>query len=126
MQSDNDPPARENQAATSERQLAAAISDAIVQLHVNYYGKGPTHAKTYINDRMVMCVLSNPFTTVEQTLIEVGRLTAVREMRQVFQDSMSGKFKKAVEELTQREVVAFMSQTHVGPDMAVEIFQLAS
>lgn len=126
MQPDNDPPARENRTANSERQLAAAISDAIVQLHVSYYGKGPTHAKTYINDRMVMCVLSNPFTTVEQTLIEVGRLEAVREMRQVFQDSMSGKFKKVVEELTQREVVAFMSQTHVGPDMAVEIFQLAS
>jgi uncharacterized protein YbcI len=39
---------------------------------------------------------------------------------------MSQRFKKIVSDLTGREVIAFMSQTHVGPDLAVEIFQLGS
>jgi uncharacterized protein YbcI len=104
--------------------VAAAISDAISQLHVHYYGRGPRAAKTYLGDDFIFCVLADPFTTVEQTLIEVGRLRDVRDMRQAFQDAMEGRFRQAVEQVTGRKVDAFMSQTHVGPDMAVEIFKL--
>lgn len=101
----------------------AAISDALTQLHVRYYGKGPRETKTYLQGDFVFCVLQDPFTTVEHTLIEVGRRLDVREMRQNFQDAMTVKFKAAVEELTGRKVSAFLSQTHVGPDMAVEMFK---
>lgn len=104
--------------------LAAAISDSISQLHARYYGKGPREAKTYLGDDFIFCVLSEPFTTVEQTLIEVGRQHDVRQMRQVFQDAMERRFKQAVEELTGKTVSTFMSQTHVGPDMAIEVFKI--
>jgi uncharacterized protein YbcI len=107
-------------------QLAAAISDAIVRMHRQYYGKGPSEAKTFLVGDFCFCVLKEPFTTVEQTLIEVGRQQSVRDVRQSFQDAMAIKFKQAVEELSGREVIAFMSQTHVGPDMAVEAFQFES
>lgn len=104
-------------------QLAAAISDALVALHVRYYGKGPKEARTYFGGDYVFCVLVEPFTTVEQTLIEVGWQQSVRSMRQSFQDAMKVRFTKAIEELTGRRVSAFMSQTDVGPDLAVEIFK---
>lgn len=104
--------------------LGAAISDAITQVHSRYYGKGPREAKTYVQDDFVFCVLSDPFTTVEKTLIEVGRQTDVRNVRQAFQDAMENEFKQAVEALAGRRVKSFMSQTHVGPDLAIEIFSL--
>lgn len=104
--------------------LAAAISDAIVKLHSTYYGKGPREAKTYLGDDYIFCVLKDPFTTVEQTLIEIGHEQGVRDVRQSFQDAMAIKFAQAVEELAGREVVAFMSQTHAGPDLAIEVFKL--
>ena len=63
-------------------------------------------------------------TTVEKTLFEQGRGDAVREMRAAFQDAVSDRFTGVVEELTGRKVVAFMSQAHVGPDLAIEVFFL--
>lgn len=104
-------------------QLAAAISDVITQLHARYYGKGPREAKTYLGDDIGFCVLQDPYTTVERTLITVGNGHEVRNIRQTFQDAMVNEFKQAVEELAGRKVSSFMSQTHIEPDLAIEIFK---
>jgi uncharacterized protein YbcI len=106
-------------------QIASAISDAIVGLHVRYYGKGPRTAKTYVQGDFVFCVLEEPFTAAEHTLIEAGSYGDVRAMHQAFQDAMGVTFSRAVWEITERNVVAFISQIHTGPDLAIEIFQLA-
>lgn len=102
---------------------APEISEAVALLHSRYYSKGPTEAETFLQDGYAFCVLTDPFTTVEQTLIEVGRQSDVRDIRQAFQDAMSTRFRQAVEGVTGRKIVAFMSQTHVGPDLAIEMFK---
>ena len=102
----------------------AQISTGLVQLHSSHYGKGPTKAKTYALDELVVCVLRDGFTTVERTLLEAGDGESVHQMRRSFQLVMEGEFRHVVEEATGRKVVAYMSTIHTDPDLAVELFVL--
>ena len=109
----------------SERgRQAALISNAITRLHRDHYGRGATAARTIIQRNYVVCFLDDIYTPVERTLIEAGRPEAVRETRNLFQDAMGPKFREAVEEVTGRTVIGFMSQVHFDPDMAAEVFVL--
>jgi uncharacterized protein YbcI len=109
----------------SERgRQAASVSNAITRLHRDHYGRGATTARTIIQRNFVVCFLEDIYTPVERTLIEAGRLEAVRETRNIFQDAMGPKFREAVEEATGRSVIAFMSQVCFDPDMAAEVFVL--
>jgi uncharacterized protein YbcI len=108
----------------SRGQLAAAISNAIVGIHSKHYGKGPTKAKTYLIDDMVVCVMQDVFTTVEHTLIEAGKGELVREVRTTFQYSMRDEFRDAVADIVGRRPVAFMSQIDCDADMSIEFFLL--
>jgi uncharacterized protein YbcI len=105
-------------------EMAAAISTGLVQLHRQYYGKGPTKAKTYFVNDTVVCILEGGFTTVERTLIEDGQSDAVYEIRRSFQKAMEVQFTEVVERATSRSVIAYMSQIHEDPDLAVELFVL--
>jgi uncharacterized protein YbcI len=102
----------------------AQISTGLVQLHRNYYGKGPTKAKTHMVNDTVISILRGGFTTVERTLIDNGNSDAVHGMRRSFQAVMEGQFTGVVENATGRKVIAYMSQVHENPDLAVEIFML--
>ena len=104
--------------------LNAAISTAIVRLHSEFYGKGPTKARTYTVDDLVVTVLRHIFTTVEKTLIDSGREAQVRDVRTAFQHAMAERFSAAVERYTGRRVVAFFSQIDVEAEMAIEAFVL--
>ena len=104
--------------------LAAAISNAIVGLHREYYGRGAKRTRTVMGADYVICFMEDIYTPVERTLIEAGRFPAVQETRSAFQDTMREKFSDAVEELTGRKVVGFLSQVHVDPDLSVETFIL--
>jgi uncharacterized protein YbcI len=109
----------------SERgRQAASISNAITRLHREHYGRGATTTRTIIQRNYVVCFLDDIYTPVERTLIEAGRLEAVRETRNIFQDAMGPKFREAVEAATGRTVIAFMSQVCFDPDMAAEVFVL--
>jgi uncharacterized protein YbcI len=102
----------------------AQISTELVQLHRRYYGKGPTKAKTHQVNDAVISILRGGFTTIERTLIDEGRAEPVHTMRRSFQDVMEEQFTAVVEGATGRKVVAYMSQVHENPDVAVEIFLL--
>ena len=102
----------------------AAISTGLVQLHSEFYGKGPTKAKTHMADDVLICILRGGFTTVERTLIESGNREAVYEIRRNFQNAMEEQFTSVVEQATGRKVIAYMSQIHTDPDLAVELFML--
>ncbi|PWU22129.1 MAG: hypothetical protein C5B48_10610 [Candidatus Rokuibacteriota bacterium] len=103
---------------------ASEISDGLVSLHKQYYGRGPTEAKTYLVNDTVVSLLRGGFTPIERTLIEQGNADAVHEMRRNFQTVMRHEFSNVVEHATGRKVVAYMSQIHSNPDIAVEIFVL--
>jgi uncharacterized protein YbcI len=102
------------------------ISRRIVQLHKEYYGRGPTRAKTYINGDLVVVLMRGGFTRVEETLLEEGRGDAVIAQRMDFQEVMEDRFKQVIEEETGRKVLAMMSGNHQHPDLLGEMFVLES
>jgi uncharacterized protein YbcI len=106
-------------------EIVAAISEGLVGLLKDYYGKGPTQAKTYYEDDLVVCLLRGGFTAVEQTLLEGGRGAAVIEQRMAFQDVMRQRFEAVVEHATGRRVIGFMSGNQQHPDMICEVFVLS-
>lgn len=110
----------------SRGQLAAAISNAVVGIHSRHYGKGPTKAKTYLIDDMVVCVMQDVFTTVERTLIDAEKGELVREVRSSFQQTLRHEFTDAIEQITGRKTRAFLSQIDWEADIAVEVFLLAN
>ena len=103
---------------------ATAISNAITRLHRAHYGRGATVARTVMQRNYITCFLEDIYTPLEKTLLADGRQGAVKETRQLFQDAMRPQFVAAVEEITGRKVVQFMSQVAFDPDMAAEIFVL--
>ncbi|MGN6258895.1 MAG: DUF2294 domain-containing protein [Solirubrobacterales bacterium] len=107
-------------------EIAADISNGLVQLHTRYYGKGPTRIKTNIADDVVVSLLWGGFTQVEETLIATGRGATVSELRRAFQDSMTDEFNQVVEAATGQKVLAYLSQVHIEPNLCVELFVLDS
>jgi uncharacterized protein YbcI len=104
--------------------LRSAISQAIVRIHAEHYGKGATQAKTYVWDNLVVTVLRDVLTTAERTLVDVDRADTVREVRATFQHTMEQTFRSAVERLTGRRVHSFMSQVDPVGGLGVEVFVL--
>jgi uncharacterized protein YbcI len=111
-------------ATAATREAAAAISRELVSLHKQFYGRGPVRAKTFLVDDTVLTVLEGGFTVVERTLIDVGRSTAVHDMRTSFQTAMQDRYTAVVESALGRRVRAYMSSVHTDPDVAVELFLL--
>jgi uncharacterized protein YbcI len=103
----------------------AEISSGMTRLHRHYYGRGPTKAKTYIDDDLVVVVLEETFTVAERTLVDRGEVDAIQHIRRRFQQQMADEFTALVEQATGRSVRAFMSETHLEADVSVEIFLLA-
>jgi uncharacterized protein YbcI len=93
-----------------------------VRLHAQFYGRGPTKARTFLRDDHALVVLEDVFTTAERTLIRSGRGSHVQSTRVAFQELMRDEFVELVERATGRKVRAFMSAIHVEPEMAVEVF----
>jgi uncharacterized protein YbcI len=103
--------------------LLAAISEQIVGIQRDHYGRGPTKAKTYVLDDMVVCVMRGTgYTPLEQTIMDSGDSDRVVAMRHNFQRVVADRYRDAIEELTSRKVVAFLSQASVEPDLTIEVF----
>jgi len=103
---------------------ATAVGSAITRLHRDYYGRGATTTRTIWQRNFIGVVLEDIYTPVERTLIDAGKHEDVRRTRQVFQDAMRNRFSDAVEDITGRKVIQFMSQVSFDPDMAIEFFAL--
>jgi uncharacterized protein YbcI len=105
---------------------AIQISNALTKNHREHFGRGAGSVKTVINKGFVITFLEEIYTPLEKTLIGGGREDIVQEGRLAFQAMMRVTYTEIVEEATGRKVRAFLSQNHVGPDIAVEIFVLES
>jgi uncharacterized protein YbcI len=103
--------------------LLAAISTTIVSILRDHYGRGPMKAKTYALDDIIVVVMrGSGFTALEQTIMDDSGADRVVAMRHDFQRMVASRYKSAIEELTGRKVLAFLSQAHVEPDITIEIF----
>jgi len=110
---------------TASGDVRTEISDGIVALLKEFYGRGPERTKTYVHDDLVICVLRGGFTRVEQTLVEGGHGDEVIRQRMAFQQVMRHRFEEVVEQATGRTVISFMSGNHQAPNMICEVFVLA-
>ena len=103
--------------------LLAAISTSIVGILRDHYGRGPMKAKTYALDDIIVVVMrGSGFTPLEQTIMDSGDPERVVAMREDFQRVMKRRYSDTIKRLTGRNVVAFLSQAHVEPDITIEIF----
>jgi uncharacterized protein YbcI len=105
--------------------VLTAISDGMVALLKEFYGRGPSQTKSYYHDDLVVCLLRGGFSRVEQTLLDGGRGDAVIHQRMEFQELMRARFEEVVERATGRKVIGFMSGNQQGPDIMCEVFILA-
>src|SRR5688572_17761882 len=110
---------------SSSGEVRATISEQIVRLQAEFYGKGPTRAKTYIVEDLVVVVLEESFTRAEKTLAERGEREAIQHIRRRFQQQMRDSFTSVVEQATGRTVKVFLSDTDIDQDVSVETFLLA-
>ena len=111
--------------ASPVRSKAAAISNHVVGAMSAYTGRGPTKARTYIDDDVVTVVLQDTLTKGERSLVGEDLGALVLTMRKAFQGTMRHDLIDGIEQILGRRVVAFMSDNHIDPDIAVEVFVLA-
>jgi uncharacterized protein YbcI len=100
------------------------ISTAAVRLLREYTGRGPSKAKTLINDDVVTVLLADTLTKGERKLVDSGRSDRVLQLRHDYQLTMRDDLIAIIERQLERKVIAFMSQNHIDPDLAVEVFVL--
>jgi uncharacterized protein YbcI len=118
-------PADTKSSSRAHGDVLTAISDGLVALLKEFYGRGPTHAKSYYEDDLVVCVLRGGFSRVEQTLLAGGRGAIVVQQRVEFQELMRERFEAVIQRATGRRVIGFMSGNQQDPDMMCEVFILA-
>jgi uncharacterized protein YbcI len=105
--------------------VASAISSATVRMLREYTGRGPTKARTYITEDLISVVLQDTLTMGEKSLVRDGHADLVLSTRKAFQQTMGPQLIAAVQELSGRKVLAFLSDNHIDPDVAIESFLLS-
>jgi uncharacterized protein YbcI len=110
--------------AVSNGLMGAAISNSMVSLLHQYTGRGPTRARTTVGDDVIVCVMGATLTKGEKTLADAGKSEIVLEGRRAFQEAFRTDAIAAVQDISHRRVMAFMSNNHIDPDLAVEVFVL--
>ena len=112
-------------AGTSEehgQSLLSQISNEMVRAQKKFFGKGPTEAKSYILDDLLVIVMRGGMTTAEKTMLEFGQQDQVRQFRQLFENEMTERLTDMIERLTGRKVLTYQSQVMFEPDVVVEMF----
>ena len=104
------------------RALLSRISNEMVRAQKQFFGKGPTQAKSYILDDLLIIVMRGGLTTAEKTMLEFGQPDQVRQFRQLFENEMTGRLTEMIEQLTGRKVLTYQSQIMFDPDLVVEMF----
>ncbi len=106
-------------------ELLTAVTESMVALHERFHHRAPVSAKTQLlDDDLIAVVMGGVYTEVEKTMIELQRMTVVQETRSAFQEAMQQRFIDEIERLSGRDVIAFISNHHVGPDLEIELFVL--
>jgi uncharacterized protein YbcI len=110
--------------ADGHGELRQQLSNAVVALFKQYFGRGPTDCRTYLEPDLVIVVLAGGYTAAERTLFEAGKWHEVRQTRMSWQDSMEVRFIDTIERLTHRTVKAFLSANRQDRELTIELFVL--
>lgn len=111
---------------TRQRSVLEQVSNAMVRLHKEQFGRGPTRSRSYFaGPDMVVCVLREALLPADLRMVALGQQERVRDSRSSFQAATEAEFVAAVEEILSREVVAFASGVDPNHDYVFENFCLA-
>jgi uncharacterized protein YbcI len=103
----------------------AELSNAMVRIYKEQFGRGPTKAHTvYAGPDLVICTLEDSLTPAEHRMVQLGEHQRVRDIRTFFQHASEQEFVEAVEQVTGRSVRAFVSGTDTRQDVSSEVFYL--
>ena len=105
-------------------ELNAAVTSALVGIQTRYLGRGPTTASTFHYGNVLVTLMHEVLTHAEKSLTKTHQADAVNHIRHLFQETMEADFREAIERLTGRTVLAFISGNHIDPDVAAELFIL--
>ncbi len=105
--------------------IERGISDELARIHVHSYGQEPLSIDTYMLDDAVLCVVDVELLAHERLLTEHQHGAEVVATRSAYEDAIGSTFKAAVERMTGRKVIAFLSSTNLDPPFMVEFFRLA-
>lgn len=106
-------------------ELNAAVTSALVGIHTEHLGRGPTTASTFHYRNVIVTLMYDVLSRAELSLGRGEKIEAIRTVRRLFQSAMEPEFREAVERLTGLRVVAFIGGNEVDPDVAAELFVLA-
>jgi uncharacterized protein YbcI len=105
-------------------ELNAAVTSALIGIQNEHLGRGHRTASTFHHGNVIVTLMHDVMTPLEKSLLNTGNATAVANMRHLMQEAMRSEFSSAIERLSGRDVIAFLSANHTDPDMASELFVL--
>jgi uncharacterized protein YbcI len=105
-------------------ELNEALARAVVGIHRDLVGRGPTKAHAFFRGNVVVVVLNEVMTPGERTLVASGRSDAASHMRRELHDTMRADLALAVEQLTGASVDALVVDSDVDADTTVALFVL--
>ena len=117
----------EQQSPEQQQSVLAEVSNAMVRLHKDQFGRGPTKARSnFAGPDCLVCVLEDVLLPAERKMIEMGAADRVRGTRGDFQAATAEQFISAVEQLVDRKVQAFASGVDAETNVVFENFYFES
>ena len=112
-------------AAVADRSPMLEISNAMVRLYKEAFGRGPTKARAqFAGPDTLVVMLESSLTVAERNLVAMGEHQRLREARLFFQYALEDQFRLIVEDALGRRTLAFISGIDTQRDVAVEVFTL--
>jgi uncharacterized protein YbcI len=106
-----------------QRSILMEVSNAMVQLFKEQFGRGPTKARSHwAGPDALVCILRETFTPAEKNMVALGEHQRLREMRLFFQAATEERFREVVAAIVGRRVESFMSAIDTRTDTAMEMF----
>ena len=111
--------------ALVDRSPMLEISNAMVRLYKEAFGRGPTKARAqFAGPDLLVVTLEASLTVPERNLVAMGEHQRLREARLFFQHALEDQFRSIVEQALDRRTLAFISGIDTRRDVAVEVFTL--
>ena len=111
--------------ATDGQSVLAQLSNEMVRLYKERFGRGPTRARSeWAGEDAVLCTLEDSLTPAERSLVRMGEQQRLRDTRMFFQYASEQEFREAAERITGRRVRAFVSGIDAAQDVSSELFYL--
>ena len=113
----------QNGAADRPSSVLQDVSNSMVRLYKELFGRGPTRARSdFAGSDTLICTLEDSLTPAERNMVKLGEHQRLRDTRMYFQHATEDQFRATVESITGRRVRAFVSGIDVEQDLSVEVF----